>query len=125
MRIKQLTVGIKSVEKSLKEFAHVVKRAQAGKIVHEAKEEVNFVSLEAFNSFFTPKRMELLKLIHHKHPGSIYELAKIADRDLKNVQDDVALLARVGLVELEQKHEGRGKTVPHVDYDKLRFEIAV
>lgn len=125
MKVKQLTIGIKSVEEGLKEFAQVLKRAQAGKAVHEAKEEVNFVSLEAFNRFFTPKRMELLKLIHHKHPGSIYELAKIADRDLKNVQDDVALLARVGLVELEQSHAGREKTVPHVEYNTLRFEIAV
>jgi predicted transcriptional regulator len=125
MKVKQLTIGIKSAEASLREFTQTVKRTQAGKAVHEAKEEVNFVSLEAFNHFFTPKRMALLKLIHHQHPGSVYALAKMADRDLKNVQDDVALLARVGLVELEQSRKGREKIIPHVDYETLRFEIAV
>ena len=125
MKVKQLTIGIKSVEEGLQEFVHAVKTSKGRKVVHKTKEETNFVSLEAFNSFFTPKRMELLKLIHHKHPSSVYELAKIAQRDLKNVQNDVAILARIGLVELEQIYGGRERTVPRVEYDTLRFEIAV
>jgi len=127
MKTKELVIGIKSIEKGLGEFSEVLKALEQGKTLTPKKEKLNFVSLEAARTFFTPKRIQLLRLIHHKTPRSIYELAKLADRHLKNVQEDVAILARVGLVDLEQSEEGRSRSVPRVDYDQLevRFQIAV
>lgn len=127
MKTKELIVGIKSLKKGLREFSNTLKTIEQGKSVHPQGEKLNFVSLEAARTFLTSKRVELLKLIHHEEPGSIYELAKLADRDLKNVQDDVAILARVGLIDLGQEKHGRGRTVPKVDYDNLevRLQIAV
>jgi predicted transcriptional regulator len=40
------------------------------------------------------------ELIRDKRPGSIYELAKLIERDFKNVQGDLKLLERYGLVRL-------------------------
>jgi predicted transcriptional regulator len=127
MKTKELIIGIKSVEQGLKEFSTTLKSLGAGKPVKPKGEKLNFVSLEAARTFFTPKRIELLKLIHHKEPNSVYELAKMAGRDLKNVQQDVGILARVGLIDLEQEKRGRERTTPKVDYDHLevRFQIAV
>ncbi len=127
MKTKELIIGIKSVEKGLGEFSKTLKALEQGKTVQPQEEKLNFVSLEAARTFFTPKRIELLKLIHHKEPRSVYDLAKLADRHLKNVQDDVGILARMGLIELDHQEEGRGKSVPKVDYDQLevRFQIAV
>jgi len=127
MKTKELIIGIKSVQKGLQEFSKTLKALEQRKSVQPQQEKLNFVSLEAARTFFTPKRIELLKLIHHKEPSSIYELAKMADRHLKNVQEDVGILARVGLIDLEQEKEGRGRSVPKVDYDQLevRFQIAV
>src|SRR5258708_7518786 len=127
MKTKELIIGIKSVEQGLGEFSKTLKAIEHGKTVQPQGEKLNFVSLEAARTFFTPKRIELLKLIHHKEPRSIYDLAKLADRHLKNVQDDVGILARIGLIDLEQQEEGRGKSVSKVDYDQLevRFKIAV
>src|SRR2546428_12861537 len=45
-------------------------------------------------------RTLILRAIRTKRPGSIYELATIAGRDLKNVQDDLRLLERYGLVRM-------------------------
>src|SRR5258706_15824632 len=127
MKTKELIIGIKSVEKGLGEFSKTLKALEQGKTVQPQEEKLNFVSLEDDRTFFTPKRIELLKLIHHKEPRSVYDLAKLADRHLKNVQDDVGILARMGLIELDHQEEGRGKSVPKVDYDQLevRFQIAV
>ena len=47
-------------------------------------------------------------------------------RNIKNVSDDVRYLAQLGLIELEKvRTDGREKTVPKVNYEKIRLEIAV
>lgn len=127
MKTKELVLGIKSLEKGLHEFGKTLRALEQGKPVRPQGEKLNFVSLEAARKFFTPRRIELLSLIHHKEPRSIYELAKLAARDLKNVQEDVELLARVGLIELEHERDARERVIPRVDYDNLevRFQIAV
>jgi len=127
MKVKKLVIDIKSLKEVLQNVAKTIKDIEQGKSVRPQPETINFVSLEAARNFFTPKRIELLTLIHHQEPRSIYELAKMANRHLKNVQDDVAILVRVGLIGLEKKKESRGRNVPKVDYDKLdiRFRIAV
>lgn len=56
---------------------------------------------------------------------SIYELAKLLGRDNKNTFDDVQFLAQVGLVELKKTREGREKSTPKVNYDRILLEIPV
>ncbi len=74
----------------------------------------------------TPERVKILKVIKEKHPASIYELAKLLNRNLKDVADDVHYLAELGLIELEKgKSNGREKIMPIVNYDKLLLEIPV
>jgi len=46
-------------------------------------------------------------------------------RDINNVIDDLNYLNELGLVELKKSTEGREKTIPTLDYDKIRLEIAV
>jgi len=57
--------------------------------------------------------------------SSIYELAKILGRDLKNTFNDVQFLAQAGLVELTKTKNGRERTTPTVKYDKILLEIQV
>ena len=123
MKIKNITIGLKSLQGSLKEFAQTIKNIQRGEVPKAAKEEVNFVSLEAMRKVLTPKRLELLHTIREKHPQSVYELAQIAKRDLKNVQQDIGLLSRIGLVSLSKKKVARERVMPVVDYDNLRLQI--
>jgi len=73
----------------------------------------------------TPKRLELLHVIREKHPGSIYNLAQTTNRDLKNVQDDVTMLSRIGLISLSRTKTARNNVVPRVEYDSLQLHIPV
>ena len=127
MKTKELIVDIKSLEKGLHDFSNTLKAIQHGERVHPKGERLNFVSLEAARKFLTPKRIALLRAVHHHEPRSIYALAKVVERNFKNVKDDVALLAHVGLIELEHERHSRERTIPHVGYDNLevRFQIAV
>lgn len=117
MKIKNVVIEIRPLKDTLKEFAEVF-----GKIKnHEAvtpKRGVGFSTVEDFRKFFSKRRMELLSIIKHKKPKSIYELAKITNRGYKNVYDDVELLEHLGLITREDHRVD-------VEFNKLHIELAV
>ncbi len=87
--------------------------------------DINFTSYEAMRKLLTPRRLELLHVIKEKRPQSAYELAHILRRDLKNVNADLTLLAKIGLVELRKTTKGRKTVVPWVAVDKVQVEITI
>lgn len=56
---------------------------------------------------------------------AVCELAKLVNRDLKKVIQDLAFLERLVLVELKKTKDRRSKGTPSVGYDKILLEIAV
>ena len=125
MRIKHLNLKI---ETKTKFFDRVGKRLSAidkGQASGKLEEALSFESVEAFRKILTPKRMELLKIIRHERPSSIYALAKLARRDIKNVRDDIALLKNLGLVDLKSDRNVRAVVIPRVNYDELKVAIAI
>jgi len=60
-------------------------------------------------------------------PGSIYELAKTVRRDLKNVQDDLRLLERYGLIRMtDATSSGKRRVrVPQAVFDQIALKIAI
>lgn len=126
MRVKNVTIGIKSIEEVLEGAKEVMKKLERGEKVRKRKPGIYFESLEVMRKAITPERVKILKVIKEKHPESIYELAKLLHRNLKNVSDDVHYLADLGLIELEKgKSNGREKTIPTVNYSKILLEIPV
>ena len=89
------------------------------------EDSISFQSLDQLRKFLTPKRIELLRIIRHKKPRSMYELAKLVGRTPENVNTDVKFLEQLGFVETTKVKEVRKKLVPEVDYDKMILEIAV
>jgi predicted transcriptional regulator len=71
----------------------------------------------------TPRRLEILKAVRDHRPESIRALAGLVDRDVKNVADDLALLASLGLVEMEVKDRSARRKAPRVDYETLALEV--
>jgi predicted transcriptional regulator len=86
-------------------------------------DRLSFSSLEAMRKVLTPKRLELLQAIRRERPSSTYALAKSTGRDLRNVQDDVAMLARLGLVVQSRGKYPRAGVGLRVDYDRIRLDI--
>lgn len=126
MRVKNVTLGIKSIEEVLGNAKNIMERLERGEKVKKKKAGVYFENLGVMRKAITHERLKILKAIKEKHPASIYELAKLLNRNLKNVSDDVHYLAELGLIELEKgKSNGREKTLPIVNYDKILLEIPV
>ncbi len=116
-------IGIRSLEDAYKEFESAFEDLQAGKPV-EKRQGFYFTSLDAARKILTKERIGLLHAIRGQGPSSIYELAKAVNRDLKNVQNDLALLHKHGLVRYRvRKDNQRGAKVPEVPYRHIDLRI--
>ena len=124
MKVKRIDIGIKGLKESLKDFAETWEKIEAGKRVKK-EEGIYFDSIDTMRSVLTDKRLSILKTIREQQPKSVYELAKLLGRDLKNVNQDLKLLADVGLVTLEKAETDKKRMIPHVDYNKILLEISV
>src|SRR3972149_8369619 len=124
MKVKNVKIGIRTREEAFKEAKDVMEKLSRGEKVKKHA-GVYFENLDAMRKILTEKRLEILHAVKERHPSSIYDLAKMLDRDITNVIDDLDYLKELGLVVLKKSKSGRDKTVPTVDYDMIRLEIAV
>ena len=124
MKIKNIRIAIKSEEELYTEVNAVWEKAERGERMKK-HEGLYFENLEAMRKVLTENRLRILKIIKKEHPSSIYELAKFLKRDVKNTHDDVQLLAGLGLVDLKKTKEGRERSTPVVNYEKILLEIQV
>ena len=127
MKLRRIRVMVKPCKDVWKEEARVARRLDRGKKEPlSGQETLYFTSIDELRQVLTDKRLELLRLIHAKKPRSITELATLAKRDFKNVNADVHLLARLGLLNLAEEKVGagcRGRKPPCVSYAAVSVEI--
>lgn len=124
MKVRNIKISIKSEEELFNEVKDVWSKLEKGEKTGK-HEGISFESFEAMRKVLTEERLRILKTIKKNQPGSIYELAKILHRDIKNTFNDVQFLAQAGLIELKKTKDGREKTTPMVNYDKILLEIPV
>ena len=124
MRVRDVRVSIKTKEDLFNEVKEVWGRLERGQQIKK-HEGISFENIEAMRKILSEERLRILKTVKKEHPKSIYELAKLLKRDIKNTFDDVQFLAKIGLIELKKTREGREKTVPRVNYDRILLEIPV
>jgi predicted transcriptional regulator len=123
---KKLIIQIKSAREALEGFRDAYKAVEAGRRISR-REGIYFTSIEAARNLLTPNRLALLRTVRSGRPGSIYELAKMVKRDLKNVQDDLRLLETYGLVRMAHGTRSRKRRVrvPQAVFDQIELKIAI
>jgi predicted transcriptional regulator len=124
MKVRDIKISIKSKEDLFNEVKGVWKKLEKGESM-KRHEGISFENTEAMRKVLSEERLRILKTIKKEHPKSIYELAKLLKRDIKNTFDDVQFLAQIGLIELKKTKEGREKTTPKVNYDRILLEIPI
>ncbi|MBS3099658.1 hypothetical protein J4463_00375 [Candidatus Pacearchaeota archaeon] len=75
-----------------------------------AKSDYNTQDLSILRKLLSNEKARLLNIVKTKEPKSIYELAKILERDFKSVRDDIVLLKKFGFIDLVEGHSGKRKT---------------
>ena len=119
-------IRIRALGEALQSFRDTWNAVEQGRRVRP-QAGTYFTSLEAARKILTPKRLELLRIIRRESPESLYRLARILGRDLKNVREDVRVLAAHGLLSLRAARgtAGRPVTVPRVRFKEIEVRIAV
>ena len=126
MMAKTLTIRIKSAKDALEGFRSAFKSIESGRTLTR-RAGVYFTSVEAARNLLTPNRIDLLHAIRTRRVGSIYGLAKLVGRDLKNVHEDLRLLEDFGLVQMKNGR-GTGKRrvkVPSAQFAEIALRIAI
>jgi predicted transcriptional regulator len=95
---KHLSIAIRSPIESAREFAQAWRRNERGEPPEHPVERLYFEDLPTMLKTLTPRRFEVLKIVHEIGPVSVRALAAKMKRDYKNVYQDIKVLERVGLV---------------------------
>jgi len=119
--MKQLVISVKSSSEMLKDFKKAFKRASARqiKVPHY---EISFDNRKDFEKFV--KSIPLLSAIIEFKPKSVYELAKLTDMDVSNLNKIILFLEEMGAIRLKDATiNGRSVKTPVVDYEGIQFKL--
>ena len=121
MKLKKVKIIVRPIEDVKKEWTQALK----GKVSSiQPKGVIVFTSLSAIAKALSPARLELLGVILKQKPASIYALAKLVERDFKNVYSDIRLLVEIGLIDLKL-HEGKHDAArPVAKYSGYEVDLA-
>jgi len=81
---------------------------------------LSFASYDDMLATLTPRVLDLIEAIRREEPDSINEAARIVDRDVKNVHEELSRLARLGVIFFEE--HGQSKA-PVVWFDELVISL--
>lgn len=81
---------------------------------------LSFTSYDDLMATLTPRVLELIEAIRREEPASINETARVVDRDVKNVHEELSRLAQLGIIFFED--DGQRKR-PIVWFDELRITL--
>jgi predicted transcriptional regulator len=119
--MKKLIVSIKSSGESLADFKRALKAARRGKLKGEHF-EVSFDNKKDFDRFV--KNLGILSAILIHKPKSVYELAKLVDIDVSNLNKLIVFFETVGVVKIKNTVvAGRATKTPIVEYDQIEFDL--
>ena len=114
-----LVVTVKSSDEFHDDVTEDVESLEHGDSV-DATPTLSFTSYDDLMETLTPRVLELIEAIRQEEPSSINETARVVERDVKNVHEELGRLARLGIIFVEE--EGQSKR-PVVWFDELVINL--
>ena len=121
--MKKLIVSIKSSSETLSDFKKALKDARKGRLKGDHF-ELSFDNKKDFDRFV--KNLGILSAILIHKPKSVYELAKVVDMDVSNLNKLILFFETVGAIKIKTSIVG-GRTLktPVVEYEQIEFDLKV
>ena len=116
---RDIKVKIGGAKASIEKFKSIWKAVEKGDVPTQSIEELHFVDADTLLKTLSPKRLDILRQIHHDGPMSVRAVSKCVKRDYKTVYQEVKLLCRIGLI----IKDDQGLLV--VPYEKISAEISM
>jgi len=121
--MKRLIVSLKNSDEVLDDFRKALRKAKHIKRIGEPHYEISFDNKKDFDRFV--KNLYILSYILAFKPKSVYELAKIAQMDVSNLNKVILFFEEVGAIRLKtSKVSGRTVKTPVVEYERVEFDLA-
>ncbi len=119
--MKKLIVSIKSSSETLSNFKKALKQARKGKLKSDHF-ELSFDNKKDFDRFI--KNLGILSAILTHKPKSIYELAKLVEMDISNLNKIVIFFESIGAIKIKTSTvSGRTVKTPIVEYGHIEFDL--
>ena len=121
--MKTLIISVKTTSTALDEITQRLKKAQRKRSTPSSHYEISFTEMKIFKRFIS--NIDILTAIQLLKPRSIYDLARLMEKDIGNVNKLIAFFEQLGAIEVkEKKLNGRNVKQPIVHYDKIEFKLA-
>ena len=114
-----LLVTVKSTDEFHDDVTNTIQVLEQGGTV-DSTPTLSFVSYDDLMATLTPRVLDLIKAIRREEPASINETARVVDRDVKNVHEELSRLAQLGIIFFEE--DGQSKR-PVVWFDELVINL--
>ncbi len=119
--MKKLIVSIKSSGDTLADFKKALKSARKGRLKGDHF-ELSFDNKKDFDRFI--KNLGILSAILTHKPKSVYELAKLVDMDVSNLNKLIVFFEAVGAISIKiSTVSGRTVKTPVVEYGHIEFDL--
>ena len=119
-KTKTILIAVRNSKEVAADAIRACKRAQRNQLVEEPINRLYFTDENTLFKTLSTKRRQLLRFLHHgRNSVSIKQLAEKLCRDYKNVHSDIKLLAKLGLVELDNNKK------VFVPWDNIALEISL
>lgn len=114
-RASTLVVTVQSTGEFHDDVQSAIQDLESGGNV-DTSPTISFGSYDELMATITPRVLDLIETIQREEPASINETARIVDRDVKNVHEELSRLAQLGIIYYEE--EGQSKR-PVVWFEEL------
>ena len=121
--MKRLVVSCKTADQVFGDFKHAAQRVQRGDVSGEPEYEVSFDNKADFNRFV--RNIPVLSAIIAFRPRSVYELAKMTNADVSNLNKIMQFFEEIGVIKIKTARvSGREVKQPLVEYEEVTFRLA-
>ena len=115
-----LVVTVKSSSEYHDDVTDRIKTLERGDAV-DSTPTLSFTNYDDLMETLTPRVLDLIEAIRRKEPASINETARVVDRDVKNVHEELSRLAQLGIIFFEEDSQSKR---PVVWFDELVINFA-
>ena len=105
-----LVVTVKSSSEYHDDVTDRIKTLERGDAV-DSTPTLSFTNYDDLMETLTPRVLDLIEAIRRKEPASINETARVVDRDVKNVHEELSRLAQLGIIFFEEDGQSKRPVV--------------
>lgn len=116
---RTLLVTIERDDECIRNGRETIQRLTTGEPVDDP-DTFSFPNVSVLFETFNPRTMQLLETVSESEPDSIRDTARLVDRDVKNVHEELSELERLGVIRFEQ--DGRAKR-PVFPYEEIVISL--